>query len=225
MQMMQDLIVYVDESGNPGHGRGRYFTIACVVVSNENVKNIHRKMKRLCKKVKDNHPSRIWKRGEVKASSIKPFERSELIKQLPKNKINVFYIVIDKKWLVERMFKDKAISYNYWLRLVIDDILDYYPECKTLAINIDKRDIKVFSGNSFEDYLNIHLIYERNKDIAVTIDYPESHCNYGIQIADFISNGINYGYVSSKNDDNIIMNSINPLCRNHDYFPYNKFGL
>lgn len=221
---MQDLTIYVDESGNPGRGRGRYFTIACVVISTSNDKSIHRKMRRLCKKVKENHPDRVWLKGEVKASRIRPEERVELIKRLPRKKINVFYITVDKKWLSDRMFKDKAISYNYWLRLVIDDILNTYPDCRNLSINIDKRDIKVFSGNSFEDYLNIHLIYERNDDINLNISYPESHCDYGIQIADFISNGINYKYSSLKEDASILGNTIRPFCKNYELFPWKRFG-
>lgn len=221
---MQDLTIYVDESGNLGRGEGRYFTIACIVMDSSNSKNVHRKMRRLCKKVKDNHPEKVWPRGEVKAAAIRPKERIELIKKLPRKKINVFYITVDKKWLEDRMFKDKAISYNYWLRLVIDDILNVYPDCHNLSINIDKRDIKVFSGNSFKDYLNIHIIYERNENINLNICYPESHCDYGIQIADFISNGINYKYTSTKEESYKLGNAVNELCKGYEQFPRKYFG-
>lgn len=220
---MQNLTIYVDESGNPGRGRGRYFTIACIVVATPNAKSIHRKMKRLCKKVKKNHPYKKWVKGEVKASKIRIEERIELIKGLPRKKINVFYITVDKKWLKDSMFKDKAISYNYWLRLVIDDILDFYPECQSMSINIDKRDIKVFSGNSFKDYLNIHLIYERNENITLNICYPESHCDYGIKIADFISNGINYKYASNRENNNL-NDVLKRLCKKNELFPSKHFG-
>ena len=121
------------------------------------------------------------------------------------------------------MFKDKAISYNYWLRLVIDDILDFYPECQSMSINIDKRDIKVFSGNSFKDYLNIHLIYERNENITLNICYPESHCDYGIKIADFISNGINYKYASNRENNNL-NDVLKRLCKKNELFPSKHFG-
>lgn len=222
---MQDLTVYVDESGNLGRGQGRYFTIACVVMSASNEKSVHRKMKRLCKKVKENHPNKVWIKGEVKASRIRPEERVELIKRLPRKKISVFYITVDKNRLKDSMFRDKAISYNYWLRLVIDDILNIYPDCRNLSINIDKRDIKVFSGNSFKDYLNIHLIYERNSDINLSTCYPESHCNYGIQIADFISNGINYRYSSTKEERYALENVIMQFCKGHELFPRKHFGI
>lgn len=221
---MQDLTIYVDESGNLGRGQGRYFTIACVVMSTSNEKSVHRKMKRLCKEVKENHPNKTWIKGEVKASRIRPEERIELIRRLPQQKINVFYITVDKKWLKDSMFRDKAISYNYWLRLVIDDVLNTYPDCRNLSINIDKRDIKVFSGNSFKDYLNIHLIYERNSDINLSICYPESHCDYGIQIADFMSNGINYIYFSTKEERYALKNAITRFCRNRELFPWKHFG-
>lgn len=221
---MRDLVIYVDESGNLGHGKGRFFTIACVVMDKSENKSIHRKMKRICLRVKNNNPDKKWPRGEVKASLLRMKQRADIIKHFPKDKIKVYSITIDKTKLQPKMFEDKAISYNYWLRLVIDNVLDDYPECKSLSINIDKRDIKVFSGNSFEDYLKIHLLFVRESDAELHINYPESHNDYGVQIADFFSNGINYDFLSNRDDKVILCEAIEPYCKKKELFPRRYFG-
>lgn len=53
---MKEIDLFIDESGNPGRGRGRYFTIACVAVDSINTKRVQRKMKKETLKIKQNYP-------------------------------------------------------------------------------------------------------------------------------------------------------------------------
>lgn len=218
---MERIAVFVDESGNPGRGRGRYFTIACIVVKLEDCKRIRNKMKRLTKIIKDNHPLKNWENNEVKSARIRLEERCELIKNLPKECINVYCITVDTKNVSGRMHEHHNLSYNFWLKLVIDHIVEDNLDCKEINFFIDRRNIKISSGNSFNDYITIHLVYEKGLNIKVKTDYPESHLDYGIQVADFISNVINYYYINPKD---IIKDALVQLIQSEEKFPYKKFG-
>lgn len=218
---MEDITVFVDESGNPGRGRGRYFTIACVVVDSCKAKKLRRKMKKVCGHVKKQSPDKTWPRGEVKASAVSIDERCEIIKRLPQSDVSIHYVTVDKHHVVDRMFIDSCLSYNYWLRLVIDNVLENNPDCKKITMCIDRRDIKVSSGNSFRDYITIHECYEMERNLEIVTNYPESHNDYGIQIADFIANGINYHYITKKESIKLILQ---PMVVSREKFPRYKFN-
>ena len=49
---MKEIDLFIDESGNPGRGRGRYFIIACVAVDSINTKRVQKKMKKDTLKIK-----------------------------------------------------------------------------------------------------------------------------------------------------------------------------
>lgn len=213
---MENITIFIDESGNMGRGRGRYFTISCVVIDSSMGKRLRRKMKRLTLEVKKNHPFKTWKNGEVKASLVGKEERSALLSNLPEY-VNIYNIIVDKQHLKPHMFEDKSASYNYWTRLVIDNILRDNEDCKNIIINVDRRTIKTGSKNTFEDYINIRIKYELCRDIHLQVLYPESHTDYGIQVADFISNAVNYTALSKG--DKCLYTEISSLVKSNELFP------
>lgn len=213
---MENITIFVDESGNMGRGRGRYFTISCVAIDSSREKSLRRKMKKLTLKIKKNFPLKEWKNREVKAGLINKKERSKLLARLPEY-VNIYNIIVDKHHLKDHMFEDKSASYNYWTRLIIDNILRDNEDCRNIVINVDRRSIKTGSKNTFEDYINIRIKYELCKDINLQVLYPESHTDYGIQVADFISNAVNYTALSGG--DKCLYTEISSLVKRNELFP------
>lgn len=218
---MKEIDLFIDESGNPGRGRGRYFTIACVAVNSINTKRVQRKMKKETLKIKQNYPNKNWRNGEVKAASLRKEERASLVSKIVQTPISIYYITIDKYNIREVMFEDKSRSYNYWLKLIIDNVLADNTDCLAMNIYIDNRNTKIASGNSFDDYIHIHVQMELVKDINLNIKYLDSHKSFGIQIADFISNGINLRFM---NQNDIIYKEFNTIYVCAECFPRKNFG-
>lgn len=219
---MDSLDVFVDESGNSGHGMGRYFTIAFVVCPSGLTKKLRRAMRKASKDIKDTHPLKSWKNGEVKAALISKDERRRILSKICKCDLQVYTIVVDKHHLVERMYDNKGASYNFWMKFVIDDIVADHPNLTNLNFFIDRRTIKVGSLNSFEDYITIHLVFEKSlHNLKIFVKYPESHTDYGIQAADFCANAINQFHLSGNHD---LIDSIQPSIRYPvQHFPYQSF--
>ena len=123
---MSAIDVFVDESGNPGKGRGRYFTIALVSCEQSESKRLRRSVKRQALKTKQAHPDKFWKNGEVKASHLSWPERIETIKKICERDVKIFDITVDKHQLQPQMFDHKSAAYNYWIKLAVDDLVKYY---------------------------------------------------------------------------------------------------
>lgn len=220
--MGEKLDAFIDESGNPGHGRGRFFTIAIVLCPTSFSKHLRRKMKSAAKVIKEAHPSKNWKNGEVKAAEISNEERGQVLSEVCQPRVEVYDIVIDKSHIQEKMFDDKSISYNYWLKLILDKVVDVHPKMEELNLYIDRRTIRVKSANSFHDYISIHFMYERGLfSLSLNVSYPESHKDYGIQCADFVSNAINHCYLIN---DKRFMAPILPCLHHYEHFPYYNFA-
>lgn len=219
---MSVIDVFVDESGNPGKGRGRYFTIALVSCERCESKRLRRSVKSQALRTKQAHPKKTWNNGEVKASDLSWPERIETIKKICERNVNIFDITVDKFQLQPQMFDHKSAAYNYWIKLAVDDLVKYYSDIDEIKFYIDRRTIRVQSFNSFLDYITIHLLYELNQTgLRVYVSYPESQTDYGIQAADFISNAIN-SYHQTFDDSKV--SALRPSIIHEQHFPYRFFG-
>jgi hypothetical protein len=219
---MSVIDVFVDESGNLGTGRGRYFTIALVSCERSESKRLRRSVKKQALKTKQAHPQKTWHNGEVKASNLSWPERIETIKKICERDVHIFDITADKDNLQPQMFEHKSATYNYWIKLVVDDLVKYYSDIDEITFYIDRRAIRVESFNSFLDYITIHLLYEMNQTgLHIYASYPESQTDYGIQAADFVSNAVN-SYHQTFDDSKV--SSLRPSIIHEQHFPYRYFG-
>lgn len=188
--MGEKIILNLDESGNLGSG-GRYFTIACVATTN--TKPLRTVMKKSILKVKNKFPE-FKDHKELKSSDCYAVIKDYMLRKIAsKDNIEVRYIVSDKTHVKKQLLDDENLLYNYMLKFLIVPIARQR-NCSELEINLDKRSIKVNSINSFEDYIKIHLNFELNLDVKVTVKYVESHNSYAIQAADFVANAVNTKY-------------------------------
>ncbi len=182
-----------DESGNLGNS-GRYFVIACI--DTKNYKSLHNVMKNKLRIAKKQFPElALLHSNEIKAKEAYPCIKYHILETIAKKELSISYIVADLKHVKPALLKEKNIFYNYLMRLLIDRLVSQKDNGNTINIICDNHTNKVGSVNSFEEYIKLHLIYEKNYDIQLNVEYMDSDDRhaYPVQAADYVANAL-YGY-------------------------------
>ena len=182
--------IIIDESGNLGK-KGRYFVIACI--DTKNAKSLHNIMKRKLKEAKNIFPKLGNTHAhEIKAAEAYPCVKYHILECICKKDLTVSCIVADLKHIKPKLLEDKNILYNYLLKLLLDNILSEDDNYTTVNIICDNKTTKIASGNSFKDYISIHLFYERHLDFDVNIVYLDSDAGnaFIVQAADYVANSV-----------------------------------
>ncbi len=200
---MQEVNLYIDESGNLGPGMGRYFLICAIEIDGINIKTLSRRAGRIINRFKvKNH---ISKNNEIKGSKLNEFQRIELIKSILDHGIKVRYIVLDLNsttFLLKRA-DDKNACYNYLVQLIVKQILKDYPNITKVNLYLDNRSVKIGNRLSLKPYLYNKLVLEKLetsdfvKRVEFTTNYMESESCYLTQWADILSNSLYKKYNSN----------------------------
>lgn len=188
------LHIYIDESSTLGlKPHEPYFIICALILSESEKKPIKNSVKDIIKYI-----SKSKKIDELHASHM-TFEE----KQFSHNKLNnknfsLAYIVAHKESIHENLFKKKNVCFNYFVSLVLKNILEK-THLKDIYITIDTRSVKVTSEKSLEDYLNTQLaengIYHKN----VNVKYGDSKDYLHLQAVDLFANALYAKYNFNKN--------------------------
>ncbi len=172
--------VYIDESGDLGFnfklpyrkgGSSRYLTIAFLLIP----KNLSSLPKRI---VRDLYRrKRIPTTKEIKGAQLDEADRSFLAKRISKllkksSRIRIFAITVNKREVKEHIRHDPNKLYNYMISLILPDRIRRY---QRVSLIHDKRSIKVKSGNSLVDYLQIKIWFELNSKTQIDYQPLESH--------------------------------------------------
>jgi hypothetical protein len=214
--MGEKVVLNFDESGNMGK-QGKYFTIACIEMTN--TKPLSNVMKKAVLKTKDQFP-KYSSYQEIKASESYPMIKDYFLRKISSKDIKIRYIVADLEHVKRELLEDENLLYNFMLQFLIVPVARQ-KTVSDLVINLDKRTIKVKSTNSFEEYIKLKLKYEMNLDINITVNYVESHNSYAIQAADFVANAINTKY---EYGFSFYYDLINDKVRQRELFPRKFFG-
>jgi len=194
--------VYVDESGDLGfkfnkpNGKGgssRYLTIAFLLVPPELSKYPKRIVRSLYNRRK--HPPSKELKGSMLNLHDKVFFAEKVIGLLKRNRrIKILAITVNKRRVQKHIRQDANKLYNYMIALALPEEIKKEVEVKFIP---DKRSIKVKSGNSLADYLQVKLWFEFGSK-ARLINIPrESHQELNLQFIDFISNIVWHKYENS----------------------------
>ena len=83
--------------------------------------------------------------------------------------------------------------------------------------------MKIHSKNSFEEYIKIEILYERNINVDINIEFVNSNaCDaYVIQAADYIANSI---YVKYEKGKDKCYNKKTSKIKKEIYYPQENFG-
>jgi hypothetical protein len=196
------ITIYLDESGDLGWnftapyrngGSSRYLTIASLCVAP--------KKKHLPKRLiwglyrRFNWPHKV----EMKWADLSEPAREEFAKAATKmcaanTDIYLHSITVKKENVKTHIRQDANKLYNYMIRL---SLLDRMATHDTVTLIPDPRSIKVESGNSLPDYLQIELWFKKGVMTTLFNQPMESHNCVNLQFADMLA-----GLVQSRFEDN-----------------------
>lgn len=195
--------LYLDESGDLGWtldkpyqsgGSSRYLTIATLIIP----KAISHLPKRIVKKIYRNRkqPTRI----EIKGHSLSNEEKDNFIRMtvsLFKNQplIQSSVITVKKENVQAHIRSDANKLYNYMVSFAVLDKIKSHP---VVNFTPDPRSIKIASGNSLIDYLQIKLWFEMNAATKLIYSPMESKSNLNLQFIDIICHIIWKRYESNE---------------------------
>lgn len=212
-----------DESGNLGSS-GRYFAIACVDTNEP--RPLHIVMKKAILKARNKFPNLNKHTVELKANEAYPCVKHYILEKIISKDVRISYVVADLKYVKSEMLRDTNLLYNFLMKILIDNIISSNYKNKEVKIICDKKTIKVNSKNSFEDYIKLHLNYDRGLDLNISVEYRDSNARdaYIVQAADYLANTI-YSYYEYKNDTSkILFGIINKKLMKKVEFPKGNFG-
>ena len=196
--------IYLDESGDLGwkfdkpygqEGSSRFLTIAALIVP----KDLAAHPKRIVRKIykKRNTPPE----QEIKGAKLDRDERlyvaNRTVKLLQrKPQMQLAAITVRKERVQPHIRADGNKLYNYMTKLLLLHKIKKHPSVDFIP---DPRTIKVKSGNSLVDYLQIELWFEHNALTTIHECPSESKTNLGLQYVDFIAHFVwrNYELNSS----------------------------
>ncbi len=210
-----------DESGNLGSS-GRYFVIACI--DTLNYKSLHNIMHKKLGYAKKLFPElSLLHANEIKAKDAYPCIKYHILECISRKDLHISYIVADLNHVKSHLLKEKNILYNYLMRLLIERLILEKDNGSVINIICDKHSTKVASGNSFADYIKLFLLYEKEYNIDLHINYMDSDAKnaYIVQAADYVANAL-YGYYEYK--DNLYYDRFKSTIDNVLLFPWNSFG-
>jgi len=186
------MIVYFDESGDTGFkfarpfrrgGSSRFLTIAFVLIPRDLAEEPRRIVRKLYSKRGRSS------RNELKGSHLTPAEKlyvaNRTKKLLTRNKrMKIYAITVNKVKVRPEIRKETNILYNYMVGLVLPEKIKRHSE---ITLIHDKRTIKVRSGNSLKDYLQVKLWYILNSNTVLRYHPKESHRSLNLQFIDYIA--------------------------------------
>lgn len=199
------VVIYIDESGDLGWtfdqpyrrgGSSRYLTIAAIVVPSEK-KHIP---KRVVSKLYERHK---WDIGvERKWTAMSPDEKMSFVEKtvaLCNNHpdIKLYSCIAYKCGVQEKVKNDSNLLYNYMIKKMLLDVMSDY---ETVTIVPDPRSIKVKSGNSLKDYLQLELTFTKEADTLLTMQPTDSSQCRSLQFTDMLA-GVVQGHFEDRKSD------------------------
>ncbi len=214
------MIAYIDESGDTGWkfdkpyrlgGSSRYLTISALLVPN----------------ILKHHPKRIirdfYKKysiptaKEIKGADLLPdqklFFTNQVIHLLQTHQeIKIRSITVNKQNVQEHIRGDGNKIYNYMIGLLL---LDEIANEDKVTLMPDPRSIKVKSGNSLLDYLQIKLWFDlSSKTILDISSIPSDKCD-NLKFIDIVTHII---WCRFENNDATYLKMLNPYIKYKSLF-------
>lgn len=197
--------IYLDESGDLGWifdspykqgGSSRFLTIGyCVIPFDKNLV-INRFVKKIYKHFK------LTKSTEIKASSLNAPDRLYVAQKI----LDLFNanpdfilgaITVSKTKVQPHLRADANKLYNY---MIAQSILQHVSSSPNAHLIRDNRSVKVKSGNSCIDYLQMKLWYEIGTKTVLTDVPSESHMVNGLIFIDWVTNFVWSYYENGKSE-------------------------
>ncbi|MCM1490482.1 MAG: DUF3800 domain-containing protein [Muribaculum sp.] len=185
--------VYLDESGDlgwtldkPYHqgGSSRFLTIAFVVCPSEKKHILQRIVRKVYDRLKYDPKQEL--KGSALSINDKCFFAEQVRKTVSMNPdIKLGYITVNKSKVQTHIRRDANKLYNYMIRLSVLPKVAGEPLVNLIR---DNKTIKVKSGNSLVDYLQIEMWFEHKSQTTI-VDIPsDSKGSKNLIFIDWINN-------------------------------------
>jgi len=204
--------IFIDESEDlgwkfdapyPEGGSSRYLSIASICVPNEKRHIPKRVIRKLYQKFHWTNQEHKWSQmnGSQRAAFAKA--AAEMSGQHPD--IHLHSIVVKKQNVENHIRKDSNKLYNYMIAL---SLIDRLAEYDRVTVVPDPRSIKVASGNSLHDYLQIQLWFIKKVATELSTCPVDSKNSLALQFADMLA-GVVQSRFEWKEESNF--NAIQPV--------------
>jgi len=212
--------VYLDESGDLGWkfdlpyrngGSSRYLTIAYIVIPQNKHVVINRFVKNIYQHFSINRVTEF--KASTMDASTKKYVAEKILDLINSNPDFILgAISVSKERVMQHLRADSNKLYNY---MIAQSVLAHIATSPQVALIRDNRSVKVKSGNSCIDYLQIKLWYEIGTT-TILRDHPsESHTCNGLIFIDWVTNFI-WCHYEDKNSDCFL--TLSPIIRNQRLF-------
>ncbi len=213
------MYIYLDESGDLGWtlnkpyrhgGSSRYLTIIALLVP----KSLKHHPKRIVKKLYEHekfNPSIEIKGSDLNQDQKLYFANLAVAMLARHPEIRLYSITVYKPNVQQHIRSDPNKLYNYMIGLCL---LEKIKTFDNVILIPDPRSIKVKSGNSLVDYLQIKLWFELSSLTTIHQENISSEASRNIQFVDIISNIVGTHYEDSTNSNayKVISPSIEFKC-------------
>jgi hypothetical protein len=197
--------LYLDESGDLGWtfdkpfrngGSSRFLTIAYIIVPSDYIKYCNRVVKNIYDLFKVD--PRIELKGTSMNDEQKKIAAGKIIKLMREKPDLILGSITVKKENVKSHIRDDSNKlYNYMIGLCTLHKIKTFPEVEMIR---DSRSVKVKSGNSCIDYLNIKLAFDIDSATKLTDNPTESHTELNLIFIDWVANFVWSHYEDNKSD-------------------------
>lgn len=185
--------ILIDESGDLGWnfnqpyrkgGSSRYLTLACLFLP-KSAKNLPKDIIRsMYKQIGWQHE----KKAATASFNQKTIFCNNAVSLLKTHQnIKIDAITVKKQNVAQHIQQDGNKLYNYMLSLIIPEYTGEFSEVDFIP---DERSIKVQSGNSLVDYLQVKLWFDYNQQTKLINMPGRSHEQYNLQFIDWIAHCI-----------------------------------
>ncbi len=198
------MIIYLDESGDLGWtftkpyrfgGSSRFLTIASLAVSPAKKHLPKRLVKKLYKKF--NWPTDVEKKWSDMTTNERTWfaqQARKLIESHPED-IRYIAITVKKENVQSHIRSDSNKLYNYMIGLSLVDEMALHDAVTFVP---DPRSIKVESGSSLHDYLQMQLWFAKKTATILSTQPCDSAASLNVQFADMLS-GVVQGHFEDGN--------------------------
>ncbi len=184
--------IYIDESGNLGSKEKFFVLIALVTQNTDRIKSIIRKARR-------DYGKRDTALEEIKAYGLNYLQKKEILGSL--NQKDDFFcscVVVNKERLSPKLFAEKNLYYNHFIRFLLRPILSDADE--DVQIILDKRTVKPESYNSLRDFIKIEAYTRWKFKKNIKLEQHDSKKYICLQAADLIANVVYRRYQNKEED-------------------------
>lgn len=189
---MKKMLGFIDESGSYGFDFEKsdvssHFIVTCIIIAEEKLIEIENAVELVRKK--------YFQSGEMKSSKVKRnhSRRILILKELASIDFKIFALVVDK----QRIYDGSGLNYKksfikYLNGILYNDLTNFYPK---LELCSDELGTKEFMSE-FRNY----LIKNHAPNLLGEYDvaFVNSKSNVLVQLADFISGTIAFGFERNK---------------------------